>query len=183
MDGEYVIRVEDPSYPYLADAQLPGVYSDTSLTFDVRLVGDASNRFIAAGCRQDQALAGEYSVYLFPSSRALRIWRGAGSGSVVLFEGPSAAIRRDNATNHVELGCAGDTISVSINGSVVAAVQDGTYRSGTLWIGVRASDNDVAEARYDNLVLRQTPSGTPSGSPSPTPARTVPAPTSAARSL
>jgi hypothetical protein len=48
---------------------------------------------------------------------------------------PSAAIARGNASNHVELTCAGNNISLAINGAEVGSARDATFPTGELSIG------------------------------------------------
>jgi hypothetical protein len=62
----------------------------------------------------------------------------------------SSAIHRGNVSNRVELRCADDLINARINGEELASVQDGTYRTGTMWIGVSGAG---VEAYFDNLIV------------------------------
>src|SRR5207245_4640504 len=66
----------------------------------------------------------------------------------------SAAIRRGNETNRLELGCAGPTISATVNGTRAVAVGDGTFQQGQSRVAAFAPRTTV-QARIDNLVVTQ----------------------------
>ncbi|MBM2812201.1 MAG: hypothetical protein HW416_2960, partial [Chloroflexi bacterium] len=68
------------------------------------------------------------------------------------------AINRGDAWNRLELRCSANEVSVSINGSPVAAttVRRGASTSSaffTFGIGADLPPGDLAEARFDNLVV------------------------------
>jgi hypothetical protein len=67
----------------------------------------------------------------------------------------SEAIRQGDASNHLELTCAGSTIIVRINGMEVASVRDGTHDNGHVAIVVSRSTSIGLEARFDNLVIHE----------------------------
>jgi hypothetical protein len=53
----------------------------------------------------------------------------------------------------MELQCIGTTISVAVNGTVIAVAEDGRYRSGRAFLAI--SGGDTAEARFDNLLVNE----------------------------
>jgi len=55
----------------------------------------------------------------------------------------------------LELSCAGRTIAASINGTLVASLDDGTYRQGRFWLsaGSFPDSHTQADARFDNLAV------------------------------
>ena len=100
----------------------------------------------------------QYELALLPGSGEFALGRFDQGQYTALFpQQPSAAIRRGEASNHLELGCAGSTISASINSTEVASVQDSTYGEGQVLFGARvyAGSGGLIEARFDNLVLTQ----------------------------
>jgi hypothetical protein len=153
--GEYVIKLVDLTYRAVASSSVPGSYRDASLAVDARLIGDTPQRFITLTCRA--SAAGNYIAYVYPEARLVRLRRFIGSDQVLLAEQAAESLRRDDATNRLELGCVGNTISVTINGFVAVNVEDGTHQEGNIRIGLgHASSADLpAEARFDNLVLTQ----------------------------
>ena len=111
------------------------------------------------GCRFTSTLGGNrgYRLRVEPARGVFRLVREDGERDTFLQrDRASAAIRRGNESNRLELTCAGSTITASVNGTVVATAQDTTYRSGPLVFGVGArADNLTSEARFDNLVVTQ----------------------------
>ena len=77
------------------------------------------------------------------------------AGAVLVPFQSSAAIRRGNASNHLELACVGSTIAARINGIDVASVQDSTYDSGLVMVNAGRSESVAVEARFDNLMIRE----------------------------
>jgi hypothetical protein len=167
--GEYFIHKLDLAF--FPIAALPGSYADASLAVDVRLVGETEGRFVGVSCRRDGL--SRYQATVDPDRGRFWLERRDGNQMTLLTaRSPSTAIARGNETNHLELTCAGDVISLAINGRDVASVQDDTYSSGQLWIGVATFDEspNTAEAWFDNLVVYSAPVA-PRPTPSPTLAR------------
>jgi hypothetical protein len=162
VEGQYFIRKIDPNWPFVPFADLPGTYSDASVGIDVRVTGESASRSANLKCR------GRYQLVVQPDGRLFRLGRFDGSTEVVLRDWqPASAIRRGNGTNRLELACVGNTIAASINGTVVAAVQDGTYQTGAMSVGVSGAAG-TSEARFDNLVVTQrSPSEPPPAAPPP----------------
>lgn len=158
--GEYVIRKLDPSWDRIPNALLPERYADASISFAVRLVGDARGRHVAVACR-DTEEHGHYRLTLEPDSRRFRLSRVAPDGQAITLTDweTSAAIRPANETNRIELSCAGEVISATVNDVLLASATDpdSPLREGQLWIGVGAFPGAhlTAEARFDRLVVKQ----------------------------
>ncbi len=176
--GEFVISLLDEVTPNRAQAGLPGWFTDTITTVDVRLAGEPARRFIAISCRGNEFGLGGYELIIQPDSRAFGLWRWDSSGNGIPLESGIGvvAINPDAETNHLELRCIGNTISASINGTEVARKSDATATAGTasLSVGVLSGvPSGASEARFDNLVITGPAQGTPvESTPSPTPTRT-----------
>lgn len=157
-EGEYLMRVVNSQWAtrFPALVLLPGLYQDTSLAIDVRLVGDPRQKYVAVGCRS-RAGAGQYRLLVVPSGGAMTLvrWDGGDNWTTLAPARTVEAIRRDTATNRLELSCVGSTIMGTINGTVVATVQDATHREGLSWIALGSPSGAAAEARWDNLVLTE----------------------------
>jgi len=156
-DGEYYLRNLDVATRSLA---IPGDFSDATIAVDTRLVGDIAGRTVSVGCRFTTESASSNRGY------RLRVEPGTGVFRLVREDGPrdfflrsdrvSPAIMRGSATNRLELTCNGSTIRAAINGVEVAVVQDRTYPTGPLVIGVGARSSGLtSEARFDNLLVTQ----------------------------
>jgi hypothetical protein len=154
-NGEYVMRLADPQWAtrFPALALLTQTYQDTSLAADVRLVGDPRDKYLALGCRS--RATGQYRLTVFPAGRTMAFerWDGGDRWTGLAPVRRVDAILPDNATNRLELSCIGSSITATINGTVVAAVQDSTYSEGLSWIALGSPTGAAAEARWDNLIL------------------------------
>ena len=161
MDSEYVIRKLSTSmvswHAALVGADIDT--SDASVAVDVRLIGEADQRWVALACRHHND-AGAYQLRVDPTAGTFQLAAVRNSDGHVtpLAEGPASAIRRDNGTNRIQLGCRGDTLRARINGTQVAMVHDQTYEQGAFWIGVGTYVDWISapvEARFDNLAIVQ----------------------------
>jgi len=154
--SEYLIQKLDPDFTRLPLGVIPGSYEDTTLAIDARLVGDTEGRYVALECRRSPI--GWYRAYIDPDRGWFWLARWDEDSETVLTDRtPSEAIAQGNEANHLELTCAGNLIALAINGTEVANILDGTYLAGGLAIGasVFTGSRDVAEARFDNLVVYQ----------------------------
>jgi hypothetical protein len=165
IDGEYEIakRISAPAVP--AVALVPGTYEDSAIEVDTRLVADSSGGWVGAVCRSQGPTLSGYLLALDPSSGVVDLIRVDQGAWHPLAAGQMAeSIRGTDRVNHIELSCMASTISASINGMVVATVQDDTYSDGQL--GVTASTNastnsrqvGAFDARFSNLVATGMPS-------------------------
>ena len=112
---------------------------------------------MSVGCRFNSDRTGNrgYRLRVEPAAGLYRLVREDGTRDAFLRrDSLSPAIRRGNDSNRIEITCAGNTITAAINGTVVATVQDSTYASGALVIGVGARASGLtSEARFDNLLV------------------------------
>lgn len=150
--GEYRMQIFDPAWTGAPFATLPGSYANAALAVDARVVGAAAARNIFLSCREQPDGSG-YLVLVAPEDGVFALVRLDQATAVPLLTfQPSATIRRGNASNRLELACAGDAISVSVNGTPVTSVRDSTYREGRMSIGFVARNN-AGEVRFDNLIV------------------------------
>jgi hypothetical protein len=68
---------------------------------------------------------------------------------------PSDAIKLGNVTNEIQATCNGSTLTLTVNGTEIASVQDTTFTSGD--VGLMAGTFDVlgADIHFDNFVVRK----------------------------
>jgi hypothetical protein len=158
--GEYVINKVNPAMSGAPIVFVPGgPYENSAIAIDVRMVGDAANRYAFVVCR-DQTVGGQakqYRASLVPAERGLILSRWDTGRQRVLAEvRDEAAINAGNATNRLELRCAGAKISAVVNGKMVASVDDMTLNKGEHGVGAGTFDqiNLTLEARFDNLEVR-----------------------------
>jgi hypothetical protein len=155
-DGQYVIVKSDPVWDFTPTAELPGTYTDATLSVEARLVGEQQDRYIILACRASKASDSHYRFGIQPGPGRFELsrWDGGDRTPLVAWRS-SPAIKRGTEWNQLELSCQGSTIRAVANGVEVAKVDDATYARGELWIGAGAfaEARVTAEARFDNLVV------------------------------
>ena len=105
----------------------------------------------------------EYELRLFPSPGTAELRRrdaGEARALRVTYTPLMAikqypAIHRGNETNHVEMTCATDVITIWVNGQNIIAARDVTYKEGAFVLTLAAESAVRAEAQIDNLVITQ----------------------------
>ena len=172
LNGEYKIAVVDATYPLGAMVAVPGTYSDTTIDVDVRMLPQSKPQAAfyvrARGTMTADGYSG-YSLGIYPVRGAFSLARvDAGpdsrTASITNLLGEpalrvSAAIKRGSATNHVQLTCHDDAISVSINDQLVASIRDDKLRSGRITLaaafgtGGRQEHQRPIDVRIANLVV------------------------------
>jgi hypothetical protein len=157
-DG-YLLQKVNPSFQGLVTVSVPvaaGTADDSAIAVDAKVIDPTANRFVALACRDQGAASSGYRFSVVPASGTVAISRIDG-GAATALAGPldASALLRNQVTNRVELSCVGSTISGRINGTEVAAAQDGAYKQGGLLIaaGADASGPLTVEAHFRNLVV------------------------------
>ena len=158
--GEYSIQSLLIASERLPAVVLPGWYSDANLAIDARLIGDVQSQSIVIGCRNFAPRSG-YRLTLRPAHGTGSIDRADDVPVLVRLASFTnvGAIRRQTAQNRVELRCVDDTISATVNGTLVATARDPTYRAGRMWIGGTVDSGAIAFSfvLFDNLMVRGVP--------------------------
>jgi hypothetical protein len=67
----------------------------------------------------------------------------------------SDAIKKGNATNHIEAICNGSTLELFVNGERLGSVEDSTFTSGDIAFTATTYEEEMTEAHFDNLVVRK----------------------------
>ena len=124
------------------------------------MIGGTEARSVGLVCRltmEAGRLSGYYVLGVSPALGTFGLERHDASGpatQLVPFQA-SPAIRRGNASNHLELACVGTTLAVRINGVEVASAQDGRYDKGLVMVVAGRMASLTVESRFDNLVVRE----------------------------
>lgn len=150
-----------------------GDYTDVSVAVDARLVGGdnvATDQIAEAGCRFQRTSSGlgGYRLNFASFTNQWAIQRlDAGSAPLLTGVQGLSTPPMASSTHHLQITCAGNTITGSIDGQQVASVQDSTYSHGQAVLGVgsfhRVDVNGTNlgayagtwDARFSNLVLTQ----------------------------
>ena len=155
--GEYQVRLSSSAKP-LRVVAANSAFANLHVAVDARLAEGTEGRSIGVACRMSpkNGTAQFYALLTVPATGrfALSNFDGYRWIHLVPFQS-SAAVRRGNASNHLELTCVGSTIVARINGTEVASAQDGTYKSGHVAVVVERDEGIPLEARFDNLIARE----------------------------
>jgi hypothetical protein len=159
-DGEFrVLRGEQAtSWAYMVPL---GLYANTTVAVDARLVTGVERRAVTLVCReQGPDLGGGYHFAIQPALGQAALHRAPLEPSeewVALGDWQRfPAIHRGQEINHLELTCSGTTISASINGSPAFEVQDQTYQDGATLLRVESwADGVPVDARFDNAAVTE----------------------------
>ena len=132
-------------------------FDDATIAVDAQLTGEVAGRFVLLGCRrQDTETQSGYRLAVAPDAGLFTLVRRDAAVEIPLSPWQeSGTIRRGSEWNHLELTCAGSAIDASVNGQVVASVQDEVYPRGQvlLGVGVFPGQGVPAEAYFDELVV------------------------------
>jgi len=154
--GEYQIArngVSDNSWITYTN----GTYGDVSVEVDARVLGAPDGQFVGVFCRIQNAPDSGYRFAVYPGSGMASLARQDDTTYVVLQSttSPVPAINTGNASNHLQLVCAGDSISGSVNGTTVLSVQDSVDTNGSPGLTAGSDDQPMYNARFANYVARQ----------------------------
>jgi hypothetical protein len=153
VDGEYEIQ-SGLTTPGVVGAAVPETGSDTSIAIDGRVYGGPETRGIYVLCRwsSPDGVVAAYRFGVLPAQGRFTLERQDGTRVVSLVGQSSGTIRGGESVNRIELTCVRPSITASINGTQVAAIQDPTYATGRHFVGVNGAGST---GRFDDLVVTQ----------------------------
>lgn len=157
--GEYVINKINAAAQIAPMVILNGPYDNTVIAVDIRLMGDVRSRYGFLACRHQTTatLSKHYRASVVPDGREMILSRwDDGQERKLHTVSDEPSINPGNGKNRLELRCAGTRISVTVNGKVLASVDDMTLSRGDHGVGTGAftGTQGTIEARYDNLEIR-----------------------------
>jgi len=155
--GEYQMRLSSSAKPFRAVAA-NSVFANLQVAVDARLADSPQARWVGVACRLQpkDGTAQFYALRTVPATGQLALSNFDGRQWVDLVPFKySEAVRRGNASNHLELTCVGSTLIARINGTEVASVLDRTYDSGYVAVLLGRDESIPVEARFDNLIVRE----------------------------
>lgn len=162
-DGEFVLRNLVATTGRLAGAFIPGVYGDSYLRVDVRLVGQSMGRQLYVSCRASRSVDSAYRAIIEPDAHRAQLIRRVNGTPMPLVTMVNDAIKSGEETNHIELWCEGNLIRLAVNGTRVALASDSSFTAGQLHLGLARAQ--LAEAHFSNLVVDATPGMEPAPAP------------------
>jgi hypothetical protein len=152
-NGEYFIELRTPNW--FAWARQGDKFADVSVEVDARLVAGAPDGHFGVLCRYVDAdnfyyfavsADGYYAIFR-RAGRTVRILTGEGSGML-----PSPAIRAGER-NHIRAVCRGNSLSLYVNGEVVATVSDSTFTRGYVGLGAGSGLGGNTLIKFDDFVV------------------------------
>ena len=157
MGGEYRIQRVLPSVSGGLWVRIPaGTVLDATIAIDVRLAsGRGNNTGVGLGCRLGRDSQTGYVGVIFPNDTGWSVSRLSRGIPQTLASGQSSVVRRGNATNHLELTCAGDRLIFKANGGELQNLRVLGSDEGRMQMLFSPEGGQTAEARFDNLVVTQ----------------------------
>lgn len=152
-NGEYVIELRAPNW--FAWAHPRAQFTDVSVEVDAYLASGAPDGHFGVLCRYVDAdnfyyfavgADGYYAIFK-RAAGDVRILTGDGSGML-----PSPAVRA-GARNHVRAVCQGDSLSLYVNGEIVATVSDDTLTRGYVGLGAGSGPGGNTLVKFDDFLV------------------------------
>lgn len=150
--GEFQLQVLEPNY--MQWALVNQTFSDTEIEFQARKAAGPDDNLYGAICRYQDDLNFYYLVISSDGYYGIgSMIKGARSliGSQQLLLSP--AIQGGTEINRLKVVCAGSTLSLEVNGELLASVEDASLATGQ--VGLLAGDFSTTgvDIRFDNLLV------------------------------
>jgi hypothetical protein len=155
VDGEYRLTELEAEHVRWGNPHPWLDFTDMTVGVDVRLVeGSADNGMGLLVRSQADDLA--FYEFEISSDGYYKVSMRGPDGWTTLrdWEASPAIVQGPNATNHLEVVCAGDQFSFYVNGIHLADVTDSTYRSGSIGLSVTTMDEGAVVIAFDDLTVR-----------------------------
>ncbi len=134
-----------------------GDYEDTRVVVDAVLVEGPANDNFGVICRyQDEenfygfllSHDGYYGIFKFMDGNMIMT---SAEGNLAYSE----VIRQGGVVNHIEATCQGNTLSLTVNDTLLAAVEDDTFASGKVGLIAGAYTEPGVTVLFDNFQVHQ----------------------------
>jgi hypothetical protein len=172
VDGAFSVQVNEPGTTHVALAD--GDYDDVVISVDTtQPLLPALDGSWGVVCRYSSP--DNYYGFQLRSDGTHRIYAVVDSTASDLspFETSEAILTGPSAANTVVVACVEETLSLTVNGEVVASAEDSTFSSGRVGLLAAADLSAPVNVSFDDFVLTgPTGAGTPTegATPMPTPA-------------
>ncbi len=133
------------------------LFKDSQIEVDGVLLGGPTNDAFGVVCRyQDKD---NYYGFLLSHDGYYGIFKMAnGSLNLIDSEGGlqfSEVIRQGGVVNHIQAICKGDSLRLTVNGTLLAEVQDGSFTQGKIGLIVGTYETTGADVFFDNFIVLQ----------------------------
>lgn len=131
-------------------------FVDVAIEVDATQVSGPANNNTDYGviCRTADPESGVGYYLLISGDGLYAIAKGTDAGFEWLVDfTKSSVIRQGNATNHIRAVCQGSRLSLTVNGELLAEVEDAEFTSGDIALTATSYEDTPAEVHFDNLVV------------------------------
>ncbi len=150
--GEFQLQVLEPNYMHWA--LVSQAFGDTVIEFQARKAAGPDDNLYGAICRYQDDLNFYFLVISSDGYYGIgSVIQGARSliGSQEML--PSPSIQGGTGINHLKVVCAGSTLSLEVNGALLASVEDSTLAAGQVGLLAGAFTTTGVDVRFDNLLV------------------------------
>ncbi len=131
-------------------------FTDVVIEVDATQVSAPANNNTDYGviCRTADPESGTGYYLLISGDGYYAIAKGTDAGFKWLVDfTESSAIRQGNVSNHIRAVCQGSKLSLTVNGTLLAEVEDSEFTSGDIALTATSYEDTPTEVRFDNLVV------------------------------
>jgi pectate lyase len=154
--GGYRIQVLDAQSDYWANPGLSGL-GDVSISVEVKKLSGPDDNDFAVICRYVDI--DNFYAFLASSDGYYGITKVVGAEQELIGQEellPTDAITLGaDAVNTLRADCVGNTLTLYINGTQVAQVQDSTFNSGDVGLLAGTFDTAGTDVLFDNFIVRK----------------------------
>ena len=131
----------------------PYTFRDFIIEVETKLVDGSDNNWHTVGCRND--LNGNYYSFGISADGYYGIEKWVNGEQIVLKEPVySVHIRPGyDVTNKIRIECIGNTLKLSVNGNILASVNDFSYNEGYISLECSALAGQFSEIAFDNFAV------------------------------
>ncbi|HTE84936.1 MAG TPA: hypothetical protein VK821_09395 [Dehalococcoidia bacterium] len=154
VNGEYQVAGIDMTADNAA-ITTDAVFGDARVAADARVDGDTGNTELGIVCRW--AGPGGYELDVYPGGGTIVVSKlRGGQRTNLIFRDQDPNVLSGSQTNHLELTCAGRTITARVNGVTIDSVQDTTFTRGSTGLSIaRALNPGTVSVRFSNFLVTQ----------------------------
>jgi uncharacterized repeat protein (TIGR02543 family) len=129
--------------------------TDFVLDIETKLVDGTDNNWQGVVCRYHEN--GDYYAFSVSADGYYYIARFLGHDQTALADAtPSSYVNQGwNVVNTIHIECIGSSLSLSVNGHLLASVTDSSISGGTLGLLATSWEGNLSEIAFDNLVVTE----------------------------
>jgi hypothetical protein len=130
-------------------------FTDFILEVEVKLIDGTDDNWQGIVCRYHDG--GDYYVFNISADGYYYIARFINHEQTALAEATQSSYINQgwDVVNNVYIECIGSSLSLSVNGHLLASVTDSTLNEGEIGLLVTSWDGDFSEIAFDNLVVTE----------------------------